>query len=719
MKSFITNALASLLWMSFTSPLLAQEPQTADSTQITQLNEVVLTGESKVMSLSKKLYAVEVMDAKTISGMAANNLADVLNYNLNITVTPDPSTGRSTVSMFGLDGQYVKILLDGIPLTSDNGLGNNIDITQINLEDVERIEIVEGAMGVLYGDNAMAGVINIVSKNGMQQDRWSLQASLQEETIGPEYALFDRGRHVQNLKIDHRLSQNTQLAVGASRNDFAGFYNKYKGKDYYKIEDGTVEDDGLRGTEWNPKEQLTAFANITQQWKKQRLFYKFQYYNEELEIYDHHVNGRYLNGEPNPTATDERYTTDRLVNNLNLSGNLVGKTAYNLSVSYQTQKRYLQQYVYNIKEQGVDSVRSDGLNQSSKILYSKGTVSNIFPDSQFFNLLLGYELSNQKGFDAIASGAYSADVVENRLENYDGFAAADLTLGPQWSFYPRARVTNSSQFGSRAIWSFSSTYDFGSSLLLKADVGSAFRAPNFTELFYYFVDSNHNVQGNPELDPESGISIFVNLDKKIPIAQDKGLLSLALKTYYIDLDHKISLVADDSGATTGGFRYQNVDGSRILGASLQNSLKMGPWQVGLGLGYMGESTRLGRSENPNTDYLWTFNLRSHLLYELAPIRTTFSAQLKYAGPAQTLLSQSDEEVTLGKTDAMTWVDLSTKTILNKNWELSLGVRNLLDIVTVNASNVATGGHGGVGSGDRPFGNGRSYFLKLLYKLTFN
>src|SRR5690606_38792490 len=125
-----------------------QEPTPSDTTKATQLDEVVITGENKVMSLSKKLFAVGEIDQKDIAQVAGNNLADLLNYNLNITITPDPATGRSTVSMFGLDGQYVKILMDGIPMASDNGIGNNIDITQINLEDVERIEIVEGSMGV-------------------------------------------------------------------------------------------------------------------------------------------------------------------------------------------------------------------------------------------------------------------------------------------------------------------------------------------------------------------------------------------------------------------------------------------------------------------------------------------------------------------------------------------------------------------------------------------
>src|SRR5690606_10348806 len=268
----------------------AQEsPIAQDSMALRELSEVVVIGESQFMSLSKKLFAVGIIDQMDIAKVAWNNRADILNFNLNINVSPDPSTGRYTVSMFGLDGQYVKILMDGIPMASDNGIGNNIDITQINLEDVERIEIVEGSMGVLYGDNAVAGVINIVTKKGLGHYKWEIQASIQEDTVGNEYALFDQGRHIQNFKLKHKLNENLSVTAGVSRNDYAGFYNGYQGKNYVNINEGTIVNDDLRGMEWSPKNQFTAFANAGLHLKAHHLFYKFQYYNDDLDIYDHRV----------------------------------------------------------------------------------------------------------------------------------------------------------------------------------------------------------------------------------------------------------------------------------------------------------------------------------------------------------------------------------------------------------------------------------------------
>lgn len=70
-------------------------------------------------------------------------MADVLNQYLNITVRPSGTSGRSTVSLFGLDAQYFKILIDNVPLVNEAGLGNNIDLSQINLNDVDLLKLLK------------------------------------------------------------------------------------------------------------------------------------------------------------------------------------------------------------------------------------------------------------------------------------------------------------------------------------------------------------------------------------------------------------------------------------------------------------------------------------------------------------------------------------------------------------------------------------------------
>ncbi|NIJ45681.1 outer membrane receptor for ferrienterochelin and colicins [Wenyingzhuangia heitensis] len=690
-----------------------------DTIKAQNLEKVVLVHKDNVMSLSKKLFSVAVISKKDIEQTAANNLADVLTQNLNITVTPDASTGKSTVSMFGLDGQYVKILIDGIPIASDNGMGNNIDISQINLEDVNRIEVGEGAMGVLYGDNAVAGVINIVTER-RQRHKWQIQASVQEESIGKEYNISDKGRHIQNFKVSNNLNEHINYTLGVSRNNFNGFYNGYQGKDYVNIVDGAVKNDTLRGTEWNPKEQITYFANANINIGKHNIFYKFQYFDESVDVYNRFVTGRKQeDGSLKATAVDETFDTNRIVNNVTITGPLKGETNYNLFLSQQNQKRYYQQYTYNILLQGIEGYNTDAISQSSDVWFSKGFISNIVPNSTFFNLQVGYEFSWQEGFDAIATGDYSNDVVVNTLNNYDFFSVADFYINKRLSLYPGARITNNSQFGNKFIWSLSSIYKITDSFNTKAVFGSAFRAPNFTELFYYFVDANHNVQGNKNLQPEDGISILLNFNKSTRLTK-QSTLKTALKGYYFDIDNKIGdiTIVEEDGSNL--FTYANIDNSKIAGISLDNTYSYKNLSLGLGATYMGESTTISTTDTSNSDYLWSYNIQSNINYKIPSIKTTFSGQIKYTGRTQVLLGDNTGSgaINIGQTDSFTWLDASVRKDITQNINLTFGARNILDVVTVNASDVAAEGHSNPAN-NRLFGNGRSYFLKLLINLNLN
>src|SRR5690606_10421156 len=296
----------------FLSPLVFSQEISVDSTRTEQLNEVVITGQYNPQSIKKSVHNVIVLDRKQIESQAANNLADLLNFNLNLTIIPSSQTGKSSISFFGLDAQYFNILIDNIPLVSDNGLGNNIDLTQVNLDDIERIEIVEGAMGVEYGANAVSGVINIITKKSIDTN-WQIQAAVQEETVRDEYVWFDEGRHIQLIDISHNINDKWFGRLGFNRNHFAGYLDNRQGKDYYK-------NDGLRGYEWLPKTQFNTNALINYQSDNFKLNYRFDYFNEVLNYYDATVRPNIGVGSQtsNPSATDKIFTTNRFVNNINI-----------------------------------------------------------------------------------------------------------------------------------------------------------------------------------------------------------------------------------------------------------------------------------------------------------------------------------------------------------------------------------------------------------------
>ena len=66
------------------------------------------------------------------------------------------------MSLQGLSGEHIKFLIDGVPVIGR--MDGNVDLSQLNMYNVDHIEIVEGPMSVIYGSNALAGAVNIITK---------------------------------------------------------------------------------------------------------------------------------------------------------------------------------------------------------------------------------------------------------------------------------------------------------------------------------------------------------------------------------------------------------------------------------------------------------------------------------------------------------------------------------------------------------------------------
>jgi outer membrane receptor for ferrienterochelin and colicins len=103
--------------------------------------------------------AVEVISGEEIAQMGAKTVAEVMQNIPGVVIYDHP---QATVMMQGFEGAYVKVLIDGMEITGDTGGATPVNM--IPVSDIERIEIVRGASSVLYGSDAMGGVINIITK---------------------------------------------------------------------------------------------------------------------------------------------------------------------------------------------------------------------------------------------------------------------------------------------------------------------------------------------------------------------------------------------------------------------------------------------------------------------------------------------------------------------------------------------------------------------------
>lgn len=707
------------------SAVQAQIDEEIDSTEIVGLDNIVITGQYSAQSVNKSIYQVEVITENDIKNLAGNTVADVLNQNLNVLITPNTDSGDSQAEILGLSGAYTKILVDNIPLVGDAGMGNNIDLTKINLDNIERIEIVKGAMGVDYGDNALAGIINIITKKNISTN-WKINFTLQEETVGNEYDWYQgsgvekgKGRHIQALDIGHKISDNWYVSAGVNRNDFQGYWGEMKGSKYFT-------NDSLRGYQWQPKEQWNTNGMVRYKSGNFSAFYKLSYLDEEINTYNSVVDELFLgDGNRTYTAVDRDYFTKRWTHHLNLSTKLFDHILYQGDFSYQTQERKFQQYKYDIPNRSILSKDDERIFLSTESLYSRGTFSN-FLNNENIDFQLGYELDDIKGFaNELAGDLGFSENVERKLTSFAVFGSAEFHTSTGFSFRPGFRASFNSKFDNQYNYSLSTKYDLSQHSSLRAVFGTANRFPNFSELYTDQVDNNHTILGDENLIPEEGLSASLQWNNSF--RKNEFRMNNNISTTYLNVNDRIELVNLQAG--TANFKYMNIDKFESWGITTDHNFWWKNLNLNLGLSLFGISKTLlsgtfGSEDSFQDEFRYNFQANAAANYNVPKWGTTFSLYYKYNGKTTEFVQDTENSTSantvfrLGERDDFSLMDASVrKSLFKEALEITFGVRNIFDLTTIRNTILTSEGHGGAAS-QQPLFYGRSYFLKLNYNLDF-
>lgn len=232
-------SVATLTYASAES--VATDPVVTDSTATTtarelMLEEVAVTGSRAPLTRSQAARMVTVLERADIAQAPVQSINDLLKYAVGVDVRQRGPIGAQTdVSVRGGNYEQVTILLNGINIC-DPQTGHNAFDFPIDISDIERIEVLEGPAGRVYGTSSLLGAINIVTKRG--------DAALDAHIEGGSFGYLSAGaRFAVKGQSNHSLSGSYIRSDGYSRNKAGGLNADYSGwKAFYQgnYDDATV-----------------------------------------------------------------------------------------------------------------------------------------------------------------------------------------------------------------------------------------------------------------------------------------------------------------------------------------------------------------------------------------------------------------------------------------------------------------------------------------------
>lgn len=668
-----------VLLLSIALPLSASphgNNKAGDSTIADQaIGEVVVTGQYASGTVEKAVQRIRVIDRKKIDAMSAQNLRDVLMNEMNIRLSQDNVLG-SSLSVQGITGQNVKILVDGVPVIGRQD--GNIDLTQINLHNIERIEVIEGPMSVNYGTDALAGTINLITRKTTTHS-WEAGIASYAENIG-NYNLngrlaFRRGRH--------------SVSLTGGRNLFDG----WKQDDPILVGFGAAPADRNRTQDWKPKTQYLAGLQYALKVNAATIItYKGDYFRETI-----------LNrGTPDyygEKALDDYYRTYRSDHALYLNSTLKKHHNLHVQVAFNDYKRVKNTYNKDLTTLSEALSQADGAQDTSRfrLFSSRGTFSAARPEAK-----INYEI----GYDVNVETATGVRIEEGRqaIGDYAVFASAEYRPLTSLTIRPGLRYAYNTDYPAPLVPSVHVRYKL-ESVTLRASWARGFRSPTLKELYFDFHDSNHDIDGNKDLRAE--YSDNYNVAAQYAARSGRVGYRLEATAFYNDIRDRIDLAA----VSGSRYSYVNIGRYRSRGIQFNADLNIDRFHATAGFSYLGRLNALsGESNIP--EYSYNPEARASATYDIRPLDLSASVFFKYTGRTPGYGLNDSGAVVRTSIAAFSMADLTlSRLFFHKQLNIGIGCKNIFDVTRISQTAGTDGtAHGGSGT-SIPYSTGRSYFVR--------
>lgn len=662
-----------------------------DTTQL--LQNVVVTGQFAPTHIRNSLYNIKIINSTAIAQRGAVNLEQLLTQEGNMRIENDPVLG-SSVRMNGLSGRYVKILLDGVPVVGR--LNGNLDVSQFNLQDIERIEVVQGAMAAMYGSDAIGGVINLISKKSLRK-KGELGLTVRYETRAPKTV---------NLTMGLNVAKRHSLRLSVSGNKFEGWAV-----------------DTTRDMFWNPKTQLQTTG--TWQYDDEKGFVA------QLRggIMQEEVLNKGIIRRPKfrPYAFDDIYKTRRQNSSLQLSKSIQNTHFWTMTLGtdafYRTKNTY----------------RTDIAQDTSSLVLNEQDTTVL--ESYVARSQYGYQSKNGKwqgqlGVDYRYDQTKANRIVDtvaaargtSSMQDVAVFSSIRYAISPQFSVEGSGRWAYNTRYNAPIVPAFHLKYSFKNDWQLRGSYSQGFRTPDFKELFFSFIDINHYILGNQKLKAEASETVQLSLEKRWQEPQYD--IQTSVNLFYNQLRNQITLfeykMASDgaivpvgAGESTLKYTYFNLESLRTVGGNYQIRYKCNGFSVGAQYVLTGyENQNAAQLDVPLFSY--TNDVQFDMTATVKKTNTQVSLLGKWNDVQQTFYPSVSNGVTTVEVQRTEGFALLDATLRQPLWKdrvtLAAGVRNILDRQQVTRTNTQTnsGVHSDGSSSLLRLNPGRSFWLQVQF-----
>lgn len=491
--------------------------------QIYEVEGVVVTATRYPAALKDISAGTIVLDRKTIEAQKPSNIGEILHNLAGIDVKDYGNPGSvMSISIRGMPTAGVLVLLDGIPLNSmQTGIA---DVSCIDVNDIEQIEVIKGPVSSLYGANGIGGVVNIVTKKTKKLPAGSAKIRYENGNV---LRRFNNVDYFMNYSVPMKNfyyelnGKKTSFAGARTNSDNQGF--SVKNQIGYDISWLSMQ----FMTNWNARDYgLPGPQPLVDS------LHPVPYLGDSTATsrYDKQIDRLWLN---------DCSIIYKPLHNLYLTTNLFGNLQDN---QYSTKFLYwdvvTEDYNYSLMTMGANT----------SLLYESGRDKWIFGFDFRHDTLRATKKSLQTG-DTIWYA---------KANNFGYWTTLVKSIFYHLTLNPGIRYDHNSAYGNFFSPSFGIVSEITQRLWLKFSVARAFRAPGFNDLYW-------PVYGNNDLNPEYGNAYEMRVESSPAYS-----LFTTIAIFFREINDRITWLPTKEGL----WKPQNINYTKIAGLETEIHIKL-------------------------------------------------------------------------------------------------------------------------------------------------